>query len=63
VRLIGVDTTLRDRLTGALRTTSTNLLTGERIVTVVSADGARTERRARVAARRVPLAAVDHADW
>jgi hypothetical protein len=63
VRLIGVDTTVRDRLTGASVATSTNLLTGARVVTRVSASGARTVRRTTVPVRRVTVEGVDRDAW
>ncbi|HWH13746.1 MAG TPA: hypothetical protein VNT51_03305, partial [Miltoncostaeaceae bacterium] len=58
-RLIGVDVVTTDRLTGAERSTSTNLLTGDRI-TVRRAPGRRAEtRRSRVAVRTVLIERVN----
>ncbi len=59
-RLIGVDVRTRDRLTGARVETSTNLLTGRRIVVRVDGRGRRTERRTSVPVRTIPLEAVRH---
>ena len=48
VRLIGVDVRTTDRLTGLVVETSTNRLTGERIVTRTDAAGRRAVRRSTV---------------
>lgn len=52
-RLIGEDIRNMDRRTGGVAETSTNLLTGDRIVTRTTPGGRRTERRSRVPVRVV----------
>lgn len=54
-RLIGVDVRRTDRLTGVVVERSTNLLTGDRVVTRTDASGRRTVRRSRVPVRRIAL--------
>jgi hypothetical protein len=58
-RLIGVDVRRTDRLTGRVVEISTNLLTGDRIVTRIDAAGRRRVARSSVPVRRIPLEAVD----
>lgn len=60
-RLIGTDITRADRLTGISREVSTNLLTGDRIVTVERPDGTTTTRRSKVRVTRTLLESVDSA--
>jgi hypothetical protein len=57
-RLIGRDVTITDRLTGVETSTSTNLLTGDRIVTRTAPGRGTTTRRSRVAVRVEFLEAV-----
>ncbi len=60
-RLIGTDIRRTDRLTGVSREVSTNLLTGDRIVTVTRPDGTTTTRRSTVRVPRTFLESVDRA--
>ena len=62
-RLIGTDITVTDRLTGVSREVSTNLLTGDRIVTVRQADGTEDRRASKVAVRRTLLEGVNLARY
>ncbi|WP_217914635.1 hypothetical protein [Miltoncostaea marina] len=62
-RLIGVDVRVADRLTGAVVERSTNLLTGERLVTRTDARGRRSVTRSRVPVRRIPLERVVQGAW
>jgi hypothetical protein len=62
VRLIGVDVRATDRLTGIVVETSTNRLTGERIVTRTDAKGRRTVRSSRVPVKPVFIEAVRYTD-
>lgn len=58
-RLIGVDVRRTDRLTGRVVDSSTNLLTGDRIVTRIDPSGGRRVNRSRVPVRRIALEDVD----
>lgn len=54
------DPSVADRLTGLVMETSTNRLTGERIVIRTDAQGRRTVRRATVPVATTLIEAVDH---
>lgn len=58
-RLIGVDVRRTDRLTGRVVDTSTNLLTGDRILTRIDPQGRRRVTRSTVPVRRIALEDVD----
>ncbi len=60
--LIGYDERVRDRLTGGVTATSTNLLTGERTVKVTDPESGTTTKRSQVGACRQPLRRVRASD-